>query len=123
MWPPRWRPLGQDKNGIIVIDCPPMKPGSECEGLCNGRCPNKHAPNCEFIQTYRRQLEYIDLERFMAQLDELKAQIEEGEGIENVEFAFIVFEAPQNTCSERWAIQDWLRAHNIEIEEWGKNNG
>ena len=122
MWPPRWRPLGQDpSNGVIVTDCPPLKPGSECAGLCNGKCPNKHAPNCEFIQTYRRQLEHIELDKFMAQLESLKARVMESEGFEDVDFAFIVFETPQNICSERGAIQDWLRVHGIEVEEWKKH--
>ena len=119
-WPPKWRPLGEDKNNVWVIDCPPLEPGSECAGLCNGCCDPPHPQDCAFLKTYREQLEHIDIDAFMAQLEALKAQIEQGEGLENVEFALIVFEAPNKPCSERWMLQDWLRAHDIEVEEWKK---
>ena len=113
VWPPKWRPLGKDKNNVLVIDCPPLKPGSECEGLCRGACEPKLPKDCQFLKVYRRQLDYINIDDFMAQLEHLKRQIEEGENLQDVEFAFIVFEAPKNPCSERWAIQDWLK-----ISEW-----
>ena len=117
VWPPKWRKLGKDNNGVWVIDCPPLKPGAACEGLCNGKCANKTAPNCKFLQVYREQLAAIDKSAFMSKLEQLKAQIEEGENLNNIDFAFIVFETPKNKCSERWAIQDWL---GNEVSEWTK---
>lgn len=120
VWPPKWRPLGKDKNNVLVIDCPPLKPGSECEGLCRGACDPKHPKDCQFLKVYRHQLDYINIEDFMAQLEWLKQQIEKGENLQNVEFAFIVFESPKNPCSERWAVQEWLKYNGIEVEEWHK---
>lgn len=120
VWPPKWRPLGKDKNNVLVIDCPPLKPGSECEGLCRGACGPKHPKDCQFLKVYRRQLDYINIEDFITQLERLKQQIEKGENLQNIEFAFIVFESPKNPCSERWAIQDWLKYNDIEVEEWYK---
>lgn len=119
-WPPKWRPLGKDKNNVWVIDCPPLKPGSECTGLCDGSCNPPHPQDCKFLQTYRRQLEAIDVDEFIAQLIVLKEQIEEGEHLEDVDFALIVFEAPSRACSERGELQNWLRAHGVEVEEWKK---
>ena len=119
IWPPKWRPLGQDKNGIWVIDCPPLKPGIECAGLCNGKC-NLKKPDCNFLQTYRKQLDNIDINKFLDNLFRLKKKIEVEENLNQVSFAFIVFEAPTNPCSERWPIQDWLKSHEIKIEEWHK---
>lgn len=122
VWPPKWRSLGKDKNNVWVIDCPPLKPGSECAGLCNGSCNPPHPQDCKFLQTYRKQLEAIDVDEFIAQLIVLKEQIEEGEHLEDVNFALIVFEAPSRACSERGELQNWLRAHGIKIEEWSKND-
>lgn len=121
MWPPRWRPLGQDAHGVIVIDCPPMKPGEQCEGLCAGKCNPKHPKDCEFLKVYRQQLEDNITLDFFVTLNNLAEKIKEGENLEDVDFAFIVFEKYDNPCSERWAIQDWFKSHSIEIEEW-KNN-
>ncbi len=119
-WPPKWRPLGKDKNDVWVIDCPPLKPGSECAGLCDGSCNPPHPQDCKFLQTYRKQLEAIDVDEFIAQLIVLKEQIEEGEHLKDIDFALIVFEAPSRACSERGELQGWLRAHGVEVEEWKK---
>ena len=120
VWPPKWRPLGQDKRGVWVIDCPPLKPGAECEGLCNGSCNPPHPQDCKFLQTYRKQLEALDINEFLDHLDNLSMSMAEGEGIKDVDFALIVFEAPTRACSERVMLQDWLRAHGVEVEEWKK---
>ena len=120
IWPPKWRPLGQDKRGIWVIDCPPLKPGRECENLCRGNCAPKHPKNCAFLQTYNNQLTSIDFSSFITKLQNLHDKICNNEQLTSVDFAFIVFEAPSNPCSERVAIQNWFRANNIEISEWKK---
>ena len=120
MWPPKWRPLGQDKNGVWVLDCPPLKPGAECEGLCHGDCHPQTSPHCPFIQIYYNQLMKMDFTQFINTLMRLRDRIKEGENLESVDFAFIVYETPQNQCSERWALQKWVRTNGFEIEEWHK---
>ena len=118
VWPPRWRPLGKDKNNVLVVDCPPMKPGSQCAGLCDGKCNPKQPDTCKFLKTYREQLDYLDFDNFYSQLETLKQRIEDGENLTDVNFAFIVFEKYDNPCSERWPIQEWFKEHNMEIQEW-----
>ena len=118
VWPPKYRPLGQDERGIWVIDCPPMKPGKKCEGLCNGSCSPKHPQDCAFLKTYKQQLDEEITPNFFNKLNELAAAIKKGEHLDYVDFAFIVFEAPSNKCSERIAIHQWFYEHNINIEEW-----
>ena len=122
VWPPKWRPFGKDKNNVFVIDCSPLKPGSECAGLCNGKCTPKHPEKCKFLETYSNQLNNIDFNYFKFQLQKLHDDICVGEELKEVDFAFIVYEAPNNPCSERWPIQNWLRANGIEVEEWTKEN-
>ena len=120
VWPPRWRPMGKDKNGIIVVDCPPLKPGAACEGLCNGKCEPKHPKDCKFLETYYNQLEQIEWNHFMSQLQTVHDNICAGEQFDDVDFAFIVFEKYDNPCSERQPIQKWLTNRGIEINEWSK---
>lgn len=117
VWNPKYTLKDSTGQPALLIDCPPLKPGIECDGLCDGKCANKTAPNCKFLQTYRKQLEAIDKNAFMSKLEQLKAQIEKGENLTDVNFAFIVFETPKNKCSERWAIQNWL---GNEVSEWTK---
>lgn len=120
-WPPKWRPLGQDKRGVWVIDCPIVKPGEACEGLCNGKCSPKHPWDCEFLKVYYDQLMKIDFEKFMESLYKLREKISAGEGLDNIDFAFIFFETPRNECSERWPFLSWMKNYSIDIEEWKTN--
>lgn len=120
IWPPKWRPLGKDKRDVIVLDCPPLKPGAECEGLCRGTCEPKHPEDCKFLEVYYNQLTKIDINKFCNNLSRLHNQICKDEGYDDLDFALIVFETPTNKCSERWPLQKWLKNNGIEIEEWHK---
>ena len=121
VWPPKWRPLGQDKRGVWVIDCPILKPGKECEGLCNGKCNPKHPSDCTFLDTYHEQLMKINMDNFSEHLTDLYYKITEGENLDTIDFALIVFEKPDNLCSERWPLQSWLRYYGIDVKEWQPN--
>ena len=121
VWPPKWRPLGQDARGVWVIDCPPLKPGKDCEGLCRGACNPPHPEDCTFLQTYYNQLCKFDFNDFLNSLEKLKLKICEGEALDDVDFALIVFEAPTRSCSERGPLQKWLKSQGLDVEEWHPN--
>lgn len=120
-WNPKWRPMGKDKRGVICVDCPPFKPGRECDGLCNGSCNPKHPEDCAFLKAYKAQLDKINLTQFQNSLGKLASKISAQENIHNIDFALIVYETPSNPCSERIAIQQWGKEHNLQIEEWQSN--
>lgn len=120
VWNPRWLQKGRDKNGALWIDCPPLKPGHSCDGLCNGKCNPKHPNDCQFLIAYKQQLDKIDFQKFIANLSRLEEQIKQEENLSHVDFAFLVYETPQNPCSERRIIQQWLCEHGIEVSEWKK---
>jgi hypothetical protein len=117
-WNPKWRPMGKDKRGVICVDCPPFKPGRECEGLCQGKCDPKHPADCQFLTVYTQQLDRIPLVTIQDNLGRLAAQIGQDEGFTDVDFAFLVYETPTNPCSERRAIQNYFKKRGIEVEEW-----
>ena len=118
VWNPKWRPMGKDKRGVICVDCPPFKPGHECEGLCNGKCEPKHPEDCAFLKAYKAQLDKLNITRIQNSLGKLAKQISYDEGLQDIDFAFLVYETPSNPCSERIAIQQWFREHGMPIEEW-----
>jgi len=120
-WNPKWRPMGKDKRGVICVDCPPFKPGRECEGLCEGKCNPKHPEDCAFLKTYKAQLNKLNLTKIQDSLGKLAAQIALDEGFQDIDFAFLVYETPENPCSERVAIQQWFKEHQIKCEEWQPN--
>ena len=104
-----------------MIDCPILKPGSECEGLCNGKCNPSHPHDCEFLRIYDEQLRKINVDDFFSKLHKLEEKIKEGEHLNEVDFAFIVFEKYDNPCSERTSLQEWIRRNGIQIKEWLPN--
>jgi len=120
IWNPKWRPMGKDKRGVICVDCPPFKPGYECEGLCRGTCDPKHPQDCAFLKAYKAQLDKINLSSLQESLGKLGTQIARDEGFTDVDFAFLVYETPTNPCSERVVIQQYFKEHGIEVEEWQK---
>ena len=56
----------------------------------------------------------------MNKLLTLHDKICENEKFDDVDFAFLVYETPQNPCSERAMIQKWFHENGMEIEEWHK---
>ena len=115
MFPPRYRPLGYDNNGVLVLNCKPLVPGNACGHLCRGECDPPHPQDCAFLQTYKAQLEKINFNEFYSYMEELSKKYN------NSDFAFIVFEPPYRPCSERGVIQNWFHTYNIECEEWNPN--
>ena len=115
VWPPKYRPLGRDNRGVLVLNCNPLIPGHECNYLCRGKCNPPHPQDCAFLQTYRKQLDKIDFNEFYSYMQKLS------EKYENADFAFIMFEPPMRECSERIQIQAWLRDNGVEVEEWRPN--
>ena len=120
IWNPKWLQSGQDKNGALWLDIPPLKPGCECEGLCAGKCNPKHPQDCKFLKAYYEQLKKIDYFKFMNKLFDLHNKICENEGFDELDFAFLVYETPRNPCSERIVIQKWFHENGMKIEEWHK---
>lgn len=121
VWNPRWRPMGKDARGVICVDCPPFKPGHSCSGLCNGKCEPKHPDDCEFLKVYKTQLDKLNIHSIQESLGKLATQIARDEGLQDIDFAFLVYETPWNPCSERVAIQQYFKEHGIKCEEWNSD--
>ena len=120
VWPPKYRPLGKDERGVLVLNCDPLIPGKSCEYLCHGPqiCAEMHPErtpyNCAFLKAYRQQLNKLNFFEFYSRMKELSKKYN------NADFAFIVFEPPTRECSERIIIQQWFQDNGFDIEEWRK---
>lgn len=120
VWPPKYQITDSTGQPALIVDCPPLKPGAACEGLCNGSCAPKHPQNCAFLQTYYKQLQQINMDAFLTHLYSLGEYIKQKEHFDEVNFAIIVFESPKNICSERVMLFRWLQENGVEVEEWSK---
>ena len=53
----------------------------------------------------------------MKKLCALNEKIKKEDNIDS-DFAFLVYETPNNLCSERFPIQKYFKDNGVEIEEW-----
>lgn len=124
MWDPKWyhnnrgnKYVYKDKRGVYNgIRNEALHPGPTCHDLCGGRenCGRSANPaSCAFLRAYRKQLDAINFPQF---LSELQAMLERT-GIDNPIPVLIVHEAPDNPCSERSVLLQWLRDNGVPAEE------
>jgi hypothetical protein len=94
-------------------------PGSDLGGYCSPSC-GQVPPNCDFLLRYRAQLNKLDFADVWERFTGLASMVQSREGIEDVNFALIVHEAPSKACSERIVLQEWFTANGYPIQEWSK---
>ena len=132
VWDPKWFHQNKghyfqfkDKNGVWNgLRADPFVPGSTCQNLCRGPevCNTKDPRTCPFLQKYREQLDQLDISNILHRISSIGQQVKDIEQFdEDPIVVFIVHEAYNNPCSERWAIQDYFKAHNIKCTEFDKN--
>ncbi|MCM1324386.1 MAG: hypothetical protein NC218_09505 [Acetobacter sp.] len=110
----------KDKRGVYNgIRCNPLHPGPLCTGLCNGTRGCLSLPgDCLFLQAYRVQLNAINFPQFMQGLEALVNRVCEKENFtEELVVVFLVYETPDNPCSERQPLLDWFQSHGIDAKE------
>jgi len=115
----------QDKRGVWNgLRAEPFMPGFLCDGLCTGlqNCETKDPSECDFLKAYRMQLNMLDFEEIMRRFERLGKAVQKRSGFfEEPIPVLIVYETPQNPCSERRVMIDWFASHEYELEEWNKN--
>ena len=111
----------KDKNGVyngLRISCLAPEPDNhECTNCWSDHDPTK----CTFIQNYKKQLDELDFDQVKWYLETTANNIKAKEGFEEEpNIILLVYEKPDNPCSERWPLKEYFKAHGIELEEWRK---
>ena len=130
VWDPAWfhamtrdqKYKFKDKRGVWNgLRAEPFVPGEECTGLCYGpeSCESHSPDDCAFLRRYYIQLRHLDFNEMMSRFETLGKTIQKKEGFfEEPIAALLVHEAPDNPCSERWALKKWFADNNYVLEEW-----
>lgn len=121
-WPPKWFGTKAffDKNNVVNgLHCDEFAPGPLCEGLCRGpdNCFFKTG-DCDFLKMYDAQLHSINKDDFLKRCENcvnwVKSKVDfEEEPI----IVMMVYETPNNPCSEREMIQKWFERNDLECNE------
>lgn len=113
-----------DKRGVLNgLRAEPFVPRftTDDPGACFGPDYCSDIPElCVFLKKYREQLDQLNYLEMMERCHMLGKKIENRLGTDyaNPDFAFIVHEAPWNSCSERRVIQEWFYDNGLRVEEW-----
>ncbi len=124
LWDPFWfqppadKEYWIDKRGIVCgLRYEPLIVQKEGSHTCP--CKNRSlAPNCPTMQEYRQLLETIDFDKMIKAFEfcgnkfkkELNFQ-------EEPIIVLIVYETPNNSCSERAALIDYFQSKGIDCKE------
>lgn len=75
-------------------------------------CDNRVSSGCEFKRLYKQQLDALDFDNIIKPLEEF------AESQHKTMIVLMVYEAPDNTCSERSIIVQWFKDHGKVLEEF-----
>lgn len=126
-WDPKWYHANKgndnvfiDRNGVINgIRIGALQPNKSLHGLCQGAasCTCK-SEQCAFLKGYEAQLLELDFNKIWDNLNKLAEVVKDTlEFKEEPEVVLIVYETPDNRCSERQAIQKLFSINGISCEE------
>ena len=84
-------------------------------------CENKDPTTCRFIKDYAEYLDTLDFDKVYSDLTFIGNK---GKEIlkfdEEPEICLMVYEKPDNPCSERKSLMEYFNKHGIPITEWNK---
>ena len=127
VWDPKWyhnwkgnREVFLDNNGVLnglrIEELNPKK----CNA-CGCPCKVKNPEKCWFLKTYRDGLHKINFNTLMEKLEVIASGWKNTAGFsEEPEIILLVYETPDNPCSERVPIIEWFAENGVEVKEWEK---
>lgn len=112
-----------DKNGVINgVRNTLLVPGENCNDQCYGAQRCATTPDvCLFLQRYSDQLHGVDFAVMCEKMEEAieyllsKNPLYKGEEPECI---LMVYEKPDNPCSERGPLKKWFTENGVELLEF-----
>ena len=126
VWDPKWFHnfqghdiIFKDKNNVLNGIRYPDLSSANIAPCCP--CENKDPNNCQFIKDYAESLDTLNFDKVYS---DLKFIGNKGKEIlkfdEEPEICLMVYENPDNPCSERKSLIEYFNKHGIPITEWNK---
>ena len=124
IWDPKWFHTGnnigeyKDSRGVWNgIRMPILSPISIDVGECV-RKNNCDPQNCNFLKQYQEYLNSLDFNKIYTSLEKLAERVKKIENFDELPvIVLIVYESPNNPCSEREALQKFFTSHGIICTE------
>ena len=122
VWKPKYWSYGLTKRGSFQgIEERALAP-VQIEQYCCKECPHKVTiPNCPFLTAYRNYLNTVDINYLLSEFKRITEDVKKINNYEGEpEIILLVYETPDNPCSERQPLIDYFEKHGIKIEEYVK---
>lgn len=121
MFPPKFFAISNksiahlDSKGIIlgltIHEFVPQQQQCECP------CEEKDYNNCCFLKEYYSQLSKLDFDKIMFSWNDFVEKLSNLTNTSIDEVILLVYEKPDNPCSERTVLKKWFSEHGIELQE------
>jgi len=110
--PPKGKEYYIDKRGIICgLRYEPLIVQSQGTHCCPCEDKNILQGNCPTMQEYRQLLETVDFDKMIKAFEFCLNKFNKDT------IVLMVYEAPNNLCSERRYLQEYFNKHGIECKE------
>ena len=125
----KWDPHWFHQNGETFFDNHDVINGLRLDILnpnnteCQGRekCEVVDKNNCPFMESYDNQLKSIDFDNLVAYCENIANDVKAITKFEEEPIIILlVYETPDNPCSERRSLQKWFKSHGYLLEEFEK---
>ena len=126
MFDPKWfshnGQIYKDKNGVYNgINCEDLHPelGLSEEDMCPCDQHKKRSSECTFLIEYKKHLDTINFRDFLNWCEALGNYVQKKEQFEEEPvIVLLVYETPNNPCSERGPLIAWCAEHGVDLKEW-----
>ena len=121
-WDPVWWKYSINKHSSVIGISEKVLSPIQVEQYCSKECPyKKDLPNCHFLTAYKNYLDTVDINYLFSEFKRIAEDVKKINNYEGEpEIILLVYETPDNPCSERQPLIDYFEKHGIKIEEYVK---
>lgn len=107
-----------DKRGVVNgLRYEPLNPSKLDDSIiCNSDC-DKNYKECKFLSEYSKYLDTLDFNKIYSTLQDLASCFEDNDD-KDIDVCLMVYETPDNPCSERVPLINYFKKHGIEVKEF-----
>ena len=122
VWKPKYWTYRQNKQGSVTGIEEKLLSPYYVEQYCSKECQfKKELPCCPFLTAYRKYLDTVDFNYLMTEFKRIAEDVKKINNYEGEpEIILLVYEIPDNPCSERQPLIDYFASYGIELEEYRK---
>ena len=104
----------KDKRGVINGIRMPILSPYKIENVECKSCVEKNPQTCTFIKQYRDYILSLNFNEVYSKLNSISNKFN------NADICLMVYEKPDNPCSERSSLIEWFKLKGIELLEFSR---